>query len=516
MKMLLAGPGTGKTTKVKTIIKENYLDAENILVLSFTNATVNDLTESFADHKNISCYTLHSYALVINHLIHRHILDDFHETSILERYSAAHDIEFEKLCYFLNCITFDEMIISCQKFLVSNPEYGKEKIGNLDLLIVDEFQDFNLAERELIYELSKYAKETIILGDDDQSIYGFKDAAPEGIIELFNRKDVERISHENKCYRCPDKVVDYSKKLIGKNSRRVDKPWFKTGRAGEIIFKQIMSQEETNKFIVSEIKDIQKKAPHGSILVLSPVKYYVENLIELLKSESITVVDFWTSKIDLVDIMKIWWLKAIFTEEKLLNMTFIANTSFTAHFRKKYNQIMREALQSDFDEQKVIKLVVDMFPAPFNAYLLNSPDIAEFMSSHNEFAIFNDHINYEDVTESLKSVFKKINPNAEFEKDSVNVMSIHKSKGLQADYVFITGMVDGVLPNKVKGLDTIEAQRRLLFVGMTRTLSQLYMISQVEWEGKYVNKLDKSQFIYNYRKKQYAGKASNFISEMIE
>ncbi|MBU1086079.1 MAG: AAA family ATPase [Candidatus Omnitrophica bacterium] len=76
MKMLLAGPGTGKTTRVKSIIRNDYPNAENVLVLSFTNATINDLKESFKDFDNVSCYTLHSYALKINHLPNLHVLQD--------------------------------------------------------------------------------------------------------------------------------------------------------------------------------------------------------------------------------------------------------------------------------------------------------------------------------------------------------------------------------------------------------------------------------------------------------
>ena len=66
MKILLAGPGTGKTTKVKKIISEEYPKAEKINVLSFTNATVNDLTESFNQNPKVACSTLQSFALKLN------------------------------------------------------------------------------------------------------------------------------------------------------------------------------------------------------------------------------------------------------------------------------------------------------------------------------------------------------------------------------------------------------------------------------------------------------------------
>jgi len=514
VKILLAGPGTGKTTKIKTLIKEEYADAKNILVLSFTNATVNDLTQSFSDYQNVKCYTLHSYALIINHLTDIQILDDIYETPILKHFSDKYEVDFDDLCYFLQCITFDGMIKSCLEFLKSNPVYGKEKIGRLDLLIVDEFQDFNLTERDLIYELSNYAQETLVLGDDDQSIYGFKDADPVGIIELFNKQDVEKIHHENKCYRCPDVVVDHSKELIAKNKNRIDKPWVKAGNDGSVLFYQILTQEETSKFIISRIKEIKEKDSNGSVLVLSPVRYYAQDLTELLSAEKIDYVDFWVPRVGLDDIKKIWWLRAIFSDKKILNTTFIANSSFTDHFKNKYNKMIRESLQRDFDEANILNQVVDMFPLPLSDYLLNPPHILDFLRANEEYSVFENFLNLEDVDGSLKSIFRKFSPTVEFEKSSINIMSIHKSKGLQADYVFITGLVDGVLPNKIKGVDTIEAQRRLLFVGMTRAKKCLHMISQVEWEGKYVSKMDKSQFKFDYRKKKWAGKASHFITEM--
>ncbi len=95
-------------------------------------------------------------------------------------------------------------------------------------------------------------------------------------------------------------------------------------------------------------------------------------------------------------------------------------------------------------------------------------------------------------------------------------MSIHKSKGLQADYAFILGLTSGILPNDERGLDTIEAQRRLLFVGMTRALKGLFLLSTLDWQGADLkqNSADMSQFKFRFMTKDYRGKSSRFIEEM--
>ena len=512
--MLLAGPGTGKTTKIKTIIKNEYANANNILVLSFTNATVNDLTSSFNDWPNVKCYTLHSYSLKINHLSDYHILDNKIEKPILEKYAKSLKINFSDLCLLFRCITFDDMIKKCHAFIKSNPVYGLENIGNLDLLIVDEFQDFNSNERDLVYLLSDYAKETIILGDDDQSIYGFKDADPNGIIELYNRADIVKIEHENKCYRCPDIVVDRSLNLIKKNRNRIDKIWQKTNKSGNVFFKQTLTQAESNRFICQEIKKLKASEGSHSILILSPVGFYVDNLKTALSDEEITFIDFWQEKISIEEYRKIWWLRAIFTEKKALNLTFLSNDLPQA-IKRKFKEKLKTCLYNDFNQKDFINLVYSFFPPPLNGLLLNQPNFTDFIEQNNDFNNLLKYLDENDLEHSINCLAQNLNPNITFDPDSVNLMSIHKSKGLQADIVFITCLVNGVLPNAIKGIDTIEAQRRLLFVGMTRAKKTLYILSSVEWQGKFVHKLDKSQFKYDYRKKLYSGRASFFIDDMM-
>ncbi|MFA5832166.1 MAG: hypothetical protein WDA22_01700 [Bacteroidota bacterium] len=72
------------------------------------------------------------------------------------------------------------------------------------------------------------------------------------------------------------------------------------------------------------------------------------------------------------------------------------------------------------------------------------------------------------------------------------------------------------MPNETFGLDTIEAQRRLLFVGMTRALKELYLVSAVEWEGRVLksNKADMKQFKFVYWKRKYTAKTSKFVEEI--
>lgn len=519
MKILLAGSGTGKTTKVKSIIAEDYPNAKNINVISFTNATVSDLIESFNQNPNVICSTLHSFALKLNHLPELHIIDNKIESKILLSLSNKLIIDFSTLCEFVKCITFDGMITSCVGFIKANPAYAEDKIGKLDLLLVDEFQDFNPDEQQLIMLGSKLATETIILGDDDQSIYGFKDADPEGIISLYNDETVEKIKHENICYRCPDQVVDYCVKLLKRNKKRVEKDWNKSKKDGRIYFKQLLTQSQCDDYNLEIIKTIKEKQPDASILVLSPLRVVVETLKTKLIEQQIVINDCWDEDWNKELLSKIWWMNAIYGNNKLPYLLFLLK--YYGHFAKtKLITLLKTNFQDGFRETDLIKALIDLkyLPEPLSSFILIQPSFSDFFASQNEFEIMKEYIDENDIDGSILYLSSKVKVKKEFEKGGINFMSIHKSKGLQSDYVIINGLVSGILPNEARGIDTIEAQRRLLFVGMTRAEKELYMVSTVEWQGKDLmgNNADMEEFKFDKYKRKYSGKTSKFVEEIIE
>lgn len=113
--------------------------------------------------------------------------------------------------------------------------------------------------------------------------------------------------------------------------------------------------------------------------------------------------------------------------------------------------------------------------------------------------------------DKLENLFVLIDEDVE---KQVNIMSIHKSKGLGADHVFMIGLIEGIIPNVAKGNDTIENQRRLFYVGMTRAKKNLHLISSINIEGKYVNTVNKNDFKFDVRSRLWKGKASRFIEEI--
>ncbi len=515
MKLLLAGPGTGKTTRIKELI-ESCSDLSKVLVLSFTNATIHDLISSFSqvnlDVTDRNCLTLHRYALRINHQKDLHILNATEE-DILGSDAKKFNVGFDDLCRTLGCITFKQMITQTIAYIKSNPAYLSDLIGEIDLLVVDEYQDFNPLERELISLVAQNAKDTVILGDDDQCIYEFKDADTDGIIQLYNDTTVENIQHHNICHRCPDCIIDACSSLINRNQRRITKDWNKSGKNGNIIFNQLRTQDNTIDFIVGEIEAIKSREPQVSVMVLSAVELAVEGIVARLKEKGIAYTNLWSLKVDLEKLKRIWETRAILGNKKVLNLLFLIHQNIKGN--NKSLTAVYEIISRGLDVNSLLALIErnNLIDAGVLTLIKSGPALSDVIS-RDEYAFLVEYLNEASLESDLEKISKLIAEPLPFDQNGINILSIHKSKGLQADHVFIAGMVEGILPNVLRGLDSMEMQRRLFFVGMSRAKIKLYIVSTIEWDGRHVHKVDKKQFRFDFRSRKYHGRTSVFVSEL--
>jgi len=505
MKILLAGPGTGKTTNIKEIITQNG-GGIKFLILSFTNATVNELQNKLKDSgiSEKNCMTLHKFAVKYNHDKSRHILLNS-EKEILMKISKETGIDFAKICDFFSCTTFEQMISRFVDFARSNPLYLQERLAGYDSLIVDEYQDFNPFEQPLIDILIEKIKTSYVLGDDDQCIYDFKDASSDKIISFYQDPANDKIPHKNICYRCPDKVVEHTTNLIKENKKRVDKDWLKNGNAGEVKHYQLRTLDEVAEVVYSEVIKISNE----SILILTPLKFVAEPLIKKFIDKDLKFANYFTNKKPSDLLVKIWEVRSIFGRFRYLNLIFLGYLRLSP--RKKLYELLKKHFDNGEDYDELFKLLQEKLP---DAIKNNQKGLEEFLSdSYPDIKNLFDSAKGTTSDDKLENIFRE----EEVEDTNIKIMSIHKSKGLDADYVFMIGLNEGIIPNKKEGNDSIEAQRRLFFVGATRPKKQLYLFSNMYVEGKYINAnvLNKKEdFRYDIRSKMYKGKTSRFVIEL--
>ncbi len=196
------------------------------------------------------------------------------------------------------------------------------------------------------------------------------------------------------------------------------------------------------------------------------------------------------------------------------------NQNASQYKRGKFNKYLKKNITSGLDEEQFIDEICshNALNPDFVGLIKNNATKDEIFECER-YSEIQDSI---DITKSvenqIQSLLKELEIVQEFDEHGINVMSIHKSKGLQADYVFILGLVNGILPNNVEGMDSLEMQRRLVFVAMSRARKGLFLISTISWDGSKLRKngkqVDINKFRFNRMTSKQEAESSDFISEM--
>jgi superfamily I DNA/RNA helicase len=237
--------------------------------------------------------------------------------------------------------------------------------------------------------------------------------------------------------------------------------------------------------------------------------FVVAPVIEKFDSEGIEYENSTAVMIDSSIIEKSWEIKALFGRFRYLNLLFIGYKMLSV--RKPFYELIKNHLESGMKYDDLFKKLIKKLPKEVVGQYNNLGEMMS-LSEYQEIKSLYDATTGLSEDEKLESMFRSIKAD-EIQKN-IRIMSIHKSKGLGADYVFILGLTEGMLPNKKDGLDSIEAQRRLFYVGVTRAKKCLSVVSILKIPGKYVNKINKNDFSYDFKNKLYNGKASSFINEL--
>lgn len=341
--MILAGPGSGKTTvileRIKYLIDERNILPKNILVITFTKAAALEMKNRAANILNQSndspfFGTIHSYFYSVlkhsyqyrnfsiittkqkyrqlehilktydsdMHISNRALQDFLSEISKLKNnVTISKDLQhmgfsyeqfrtfyemYNQRNYEQKLMDYDDILLLSLKLLQNNEQILKVIQKEAQYILVDEFQDINKMQYELISLLAGKEGNLFVVGDDDQSIYRFRGAGEENL-RRFERDFIaaQKIILDIN-YRCPSEIVKVSSKLIEHNPNRFRKD-LKSGKAekGDIICKKFKTKDEERQFIVKEIKS--QKGYQKSIAILCRTNSQLAYFVELLKKENL-------------------------------------------------------------------------------------------------------------------------------------------------------------------------------------------------------------------------------------
>jgi DNA helicase-2/ATP-dependent DNA helicase PcrA len=557
---VIAGPGTGKSFAMKRRVArllESGVAPKELLAVTFTRVAAEDLHRELQKLGVPGCeelegQTLHSLAMRI--LSRRHVLEAVGRTprslntfetkalicdiadasggkrrakKLIQGYTAAwaqsqgdepgfpnsdEEKAFQTALLawleFHHGMLIGELIPYLVRYLKDNPAAAER--SEFKHLLVDEYQDLNKAEQTAIAYLGE-AAEICIVGDDDQSIYSFKCAHPEGIREWKDLHPACADLEMADCHRCPTTVVEMANALISVNANRTPRaltPLPKKG-AGEVAIVQVPYLHSEATWITAKIKDLLEKGVHPSeIIILVQRAVAGKPILNALKNEGIPAKSYYEeSQLDSENAqMRFALFKLFLDNEDRVALRYLLGSDRDDFRCKPYARVRQHcegsgdspwvAMNKLSDDEMTIahtKPLIDRFK-------LIKEALAELDAAKDDLEAFIDHLlpeadaelyelralalaqkeTAETTKDLLAGMMKEITqPDIPPTVEEVRLMSLHKSKGLSSPYVFVAGCVEGILPPSFDDAPSKEARdaaleeaRRLFYVGITRVKAE--------------------------------------------
>ena len=570
---VLAGPGTGKTFALMRRVArllQNGETANRILVCTFTRTAARDLQSELlrlgidgADE--VRAGTLHSFCFgllsreevleftgrVPRPLLafeERFLLEDLNGDGFggvrersrrLQAFNAAwarlqsddpgwpqdpvdQDFHRELLGWlrFHQAILIGELVPETLRYLRDNP--ASPHRGVFRHVLVDEYQDLNRAEQVLLDFLAEKGH-LIVIGDEDQSIYSFKFAHPEGIATFNQTHPNTHDEGLDECRRCPTRVVEMANALIANNpggAQRALRP-IADNPEGEILILQWCSIEEEAQGIAELIRTRirNEQVKPGRVLVLSPRRHFGYAIRDALNSLGIYAHSFFHEEALEGNPKRLTESEA---QQAFALLTLLADPEDrvalrcwcgfgSSSLRSGAWSRLREHCESSGETPwaALQRMVSGDLSLPHTRDLITR--FEELQQRINELdslrcealvdALFPAEHDWTNLIRSLALNIEGNDYDAEMlrealrigitqpelptDVDYVRVMSLHKSKGLTADLVVVVGCVEGLIPmvtgNSIAEQNiSLEEQRRLFYVAITRTRNMLVLSSVTE------------------------------------
>lgn len=570
---VVAGPGTGKTFALMHRVArllETGVQPHRILAVTFTRTAANDLVEKLAalgvpGAENVAAKTLHSLcfgmlssAAVLQALgrVSRPLLDceldtlvcdlqaEFDGKREVKRLIKAFEAYWARLQHhqpgfpadaiernfnnslhgwliFHRAMLIGEVVPVALDFVSQNPAHPDVPV--FEHVVVDEYQDLNRADQSLIDALSGRASVTVV-GDEDQSIYGFRFAHPEGIAEYPRTHAQTHDELLSECRRCPRRIVQMANALIAHNTRLEPKPFTVCPQNGEgevyaIQHDSIEDEISTLAAYIESYLENNPGLPAGKVLVLANRRLIgngIRDKINVLAQEN----------------HRAWMAQSFYFEDALKSER--AAESFTLltllvdrddrpalrHWlgagapdcrRKPYLRLRNHCEAVGVSPRETLEqLSVGALQIPYTAPLVTRFSLLQerlrLLPGLTIQQLIDDlfpdgEIELATVRQAALLIAPKVQTPDELlselrvaitqpelpgtEGNAVRIMSLHKSKGLTAQLVVIAGCVSGIIPSIDFDAPDAEQdrqrqeQRRLFYVGITRSTESLVLSSAV-------------------------------------
>ena len=579
--MVLAGPGSGKTTvithRIKNLIEKAEVRPENILVVTFTKAAAISMQKRFSTLMNggkgqlVTFGTFHSVFYKILRKSRRYeateILSERQKTDyireIIGRYGiSSNDIselsqniindignikgnmlnaqEYEPSCckkedfikvynaYNLQLkkdgkMDFDDILRECYLLLCENHTILEQWRELYKYILIDEFQDINRIQMNIIELLASPLNNIFVVGDDDQSIYGFRGARPEIMIEFKDYYPEAELIVLDVNYRSTQSIINVAGRVIENNKTRLDKcAHANNNKDFQPDIRKFRNQVEELKFVVSKIKEYENQGISLSeMAILVRNNSQIQEISSFLKNRKIeaesgkhrsNIYNGMVAKDILSYVRGALKFDGTYFNEDLIyvlnkpqryisrqvvlsvNMNISAVRriysknnidSFLFHIemiRKLPPQAALSYIRKGAGYEEYLRLYAIENNIPMSGLLKQLEQLVQECSKFNTLEQWINSIDSAQNSEGQN--FGKKSSGEGGTNNRINIMTMHSSKGLEFKAVFIVDANQGIIPtSKALRERDFEEERRLFYVAMTRAIDYLNIYAVEERLG---------------------------------
>lgn len=449
---------------------------------------------------------------------------DFYEQKVADVYSR-----YEQKLQLNNALDFDDLLMLSIKLLQENKEVREKYQDRFDYLLVDEYQDTNHAQYLLTKFLAAKHRNICVVGDADQSIYGWRGADIQNILDFEKDYPNAKVIKLEQNYRSTQIILDAANAVIENNTGRKPKNlWTENKSGADIIYFQAVDERDEARFVIEQLQNLQRTENKklGDMAILYRTNTQSRIFEEMLIKSGISYnmvggLKFYERK-EIKDIIA--YLRVIFNPADSLSLLRIINVpkrgigdaslakiqAYAAANNVSLFEAVSNAAAIDGLSSRFVSKLDDLAGIIFELMNLASEapvedlidrvlrdtgyleelenertpqaqsridNLHELISVAQEFAASEEENNLENFLAHVALVSDI--DDTELGEDAITLMTLHSSKGLEFPVVFLVGMEEGLFPHARTLMDEteIEEERRLCYVGITRAKEKLFLSS---------------------------------------
>lgn len=589
--LVLAGPGSGKTMvivhRVQHLVKHCNVMPQQILVVTFTKAAATHMAERFQqldrDGKQVTFSTFHSlffrilrrhYRYQLNSIIseelkwkamrecvraegvetedeEEYIKDFFSQLSIMKNELAEEETfqpkgippkefrslmhQYEQMKEEQGLLDFDDLLVQCHHLLANNGSVLSFWRNQYPYIMVDEYQDINQAQFLCLQMLSGGKNNLFVVGDDDQSIYRFRGARPEYLLDfpaLF--PGLQSVTLQTN-YRSSDPIIRLSEKVISRNEKRFAKHMTGTGAKGDGIqfFSAVDVYQEASEVAVLIQKRRELGMSYRDIAVIFRTnlqmgifaRTFMDSGIPYQLADSIAnIFEHWIAA-DLLAYLELAldnsrnqdFVRIINKPKRYISKEMIkeVSTKEGTYIEKIFTLRSLQVWQSKYLQtlQKHLEQIGKRKPEEAISYIRKVVGYDDYIMEYSQYRHSNGtalkgiadelqqsvhHLNeLQEVSPYIMDMKQKMQAakkeSSHTTDEAVVLSTMHSAKGLEFDSVFLPSLVEGVAPHeKAVTPEDVEEERRLFYVGVTRAKNYLCLS---ELRTRFEKDTERSRFL---------------------